>query len=70
MKIGTKVTEEVIKKIDLGKNALNDRYLAGVFVRRSGEHYTNYRREQSNRYAVGTDNYAHSVTQAYTTMEQ
>jgi len=61
MKIGTKVTEEVIKKIHLGKKALNDRYLAGVFVRRAGKRCTNYRREEINQYAVSTDNYAHSL---------
>jgi len=70
LKIGTKVTEEVIEKTDLGKKALNDRYLAGVFVRRAGERCTNYRREQSNQYTIGTDNYAQSVTQAYIAMEQ
>lgn len=65
MAVGVTISDATLKDIKAGKDALNKRYLAGLYVQRAGKRFANYRRKQNNSYAVGNDNYAHDVTQAY-----
>ena len=69
MAVGTTLTAALLKFINEGKETLKQPYLAGVYVRRAGNLYTNYR-EKNYIYAVGNNNYAYDVTQAHVGMEK